>query len=194
MWWDMADGGGLDIWILKVIECQPVEMWGKMCGQGQEDLERVCEKISRNSLGCSLNGQCEGMCGGASYRGKRLNLALCEGTDWRFKYKWWWGWWGENRPVASGGARGANGPPWPQPWPPLAPALAPPGPSPVAPPGPSTWPPLALALAPPVPPLCPRDLIPGPPGRRDDGKIEKFIWYTPVKSDENRRILPPPRI
>ena len=53
------------------------------------------------------------------------------------------------------------------PWPPLAPALAPPGPSP-GPPWPQPW--------------------PGPPGPRDD---EKIVGY-PMKSDENRRILPPP--
>ena len=94
---------------------------------------------------------------------------------------------GQPRPVASGGARGAMappgpspGPPWPQPWPPLAPALAPPGPSP-GPPGPT---------------VGPRDLIPGPgpPGRRDDGKIEKFYGISHEIRRKSTNPTPPPRI
>ena len=38
------------------------------------------------SLVCTLNGQCSGMCGEASYRGKRLTLAE-RGRNGRFKNK-----------------------------------------------------------------------------------------------------------
>ena len=77
------------------------------------------------------------------------------------------------RPVASGGARGAMAP--------LAPALAPLAPvlAPLAP----VLAPLALALAPPGPTVGPPDLIPGPP---------RIGLGYPMKSDEIRRILPPP--
>ena len=44
------------------------------------------------SLVYMLNGQCSGMCGEASYRGKRLTLAE-RGRNGRFKNKWWWWWW-----------------------------------------------------------------------------------------------------
>ena len=39
-----------------------------------------------------LNGQCSGICGGASIREERLTLAE-RGRNGRFKNKWWWWWW-----------------------------------------------------------------------------------------------------
>ena len=58
--------------------CRNVVVAGVRCvgRQGQEDLERMCKRsMTQMSLVGTMNRQCSGICGEASYWGKRLTLA-----------------------------------------------------------------------------------------------------------------------
>ena len=65
-----------------MIECQPVEMWrllrrsvgagaGRLGGCVNDDMMMMMIMM----MVCSVNGQCSGICGEASFQGKRLTLA-----------------------------------------------------------------------------------------------------------------------
>ena len=58
---------------VEIIGCQPVKMWWwqwRDVWVGAGRLGENVEKMIRMSLVCTLNGQCSGICGEASYRKK----------------------------------------------------------------------------------------------------------------------------
>ena len=96
-WWGVVDWDGLGMWSVRVerIGRRPIEVW-RYWGRVRAGAVRFGENVwnmTRMSLVCTLNGQGSGICGEASYRGKRLTLAE-RGRNGSFKNKWWWWrWW-----------------------------------------------------------------------------------------------------
>ena len=95
--WGVVDWGGLGMWNVRMdmIGCRPVEMWWWRGWDVRVEGGRLGMNVWRRiwrSLVYMLNGQCSGICGEASYQGKRLTLAE-RGRNGRFKNKWWWWWW-----------------------------------------------------------------------------------------------------
>ena len=92
-WWGVVDWGGLGMWNVRVemIGCWPIEMWWWQGWDVRVEGERLGMNVWRmiwRRLVYILN-VCSGICGEASYRGKRLTLAE-RGRNGRFKNKWWW--------------------------------------------------------------------------------------------------------
>ena len=78
--WGGADWGGLGMWNVRVrmTGCQPVEMWWWRGLDVRIEGGRLGMNLWRRiwrCLVCMLNGQCSGICGGASFREERLTLA-----------------------------------------------------------------------------------------------------------------------
>ena len=88
---------GLCLWNVRVgmIGCRPVEMWWWQGWDVRVEGGRLGMNVWRmiwKRLVCTLNGQCSGICGGASFREERLTLAERGKMD-VLKNKWWWWWW-----------------------------------------------------------------------------------------------------
>ena len=69
-----------------VSACRNVEVVGGRVRAGAGRLGENVYRMTWMSLVCTLNGQCLGICGEASYRGKRLTVAE-HGRNRRFKSK-----------------------------------------------------------------------------------------------------------
>ena len=79
-WWGGVDWGGSGMWNVRVgmIGCRPVEMWWWRGLEVRVERGRLGMNVWRRiwrCLVCMLNGQCSGICGGASFREERLTLA-----------------------------------------------------------------------------------------------------------------------
>ena len=79
-WWDRVDWGGLSMWNVRVgmIGCRPEEMWWWQGWDVRVEGGRLGMNVGRmiwRRLVCTLNGQCSGISGGASFWEERLTLA-----------------------------------------------------------------------------------------------------------------------